>query len=128
MLKSLYSDWGQQRCLKHILLEPFTIASFHEDLPKWKHFQRYWPSKRGIDRSPVYSPHKGQRRGALVFSMMCTWAGGWVNIRDVCALRRHRAHYDVAVMHLHVLDMNIAQILSSNMAIPEFNFRIDHLN
>ena len=75
-----------------------------------------------------YSPHKGQRRGAFVFSMMCTWAGGWVNIRDVRALRRHRAHYDVAVMHLDVHDMNIAQILSSNMVISEFNFRIDHLN
>ena len=27
---------------------------------KWKNFQRYWPYVRGIHRSPVSSPHKGQ--------------------------------------------------------------------
>ena len=35
---------------------------------KWKHFPRYWPFVRGIHRSPVNSPHKGQWRGALMFS------------------------------------------------------------
>ena len=30
-------------------------------------FPRYWPIVRGIHRSPVNSPHKGQWRGALVF-------------------------------------------------------------
>ena len=59
---------------------------------------------------------------------MCTWASGWVNIRDAGGLRRYRAHYDVAVMFLGVHDMNIAQIVSYNMAIPEIIFRIDHLN
>ena len=34
---------------------------------KWKHFPRYWPFVRGIHRSPVNSPHKGQRRRALDF-------------------------------------------------------------
>ena len=27
---------------------------------KWQHFPRYWPFVRGIHRSPVNSPHKGQ--------------------------------------------------------------------
>ena len=27
---------------------------------KWKHFPRYWPFVRGIHRTPVNSPHKGQ--------------------------------------------------------------------
>ena len=27
---------------------------------KWKGFPRYWPFVRGIHRSPVNSPHKGQ--------------------------------------------------------------------
>ena len=30
-------------------------------------FPRYWPFVRGIHRSPVNSPHKGQWRGALMF-------------------------------------------------------------
>ena len=32
----------------------------HDDVIKWKHFPRYCPSVRGIHRSPVNSPHKGQ--------------------------------------------------------------------
>ena len=34
---------------------------------KWKNFPRYWPFVRGIHRSPVNSPHKGQWRGAFMF-------------------------------------------------------------
>ena len=37
----------------------------HDDVNKWKHFPRYWPFVRGIHRSPVNSPHKGQWRGAF---------------------------------------------------------------
>ena len=37
----------------------------HDDVIKWKHFQRYWPFVRGIHRWPVNSPHKGQWRGAF---------------------------------------------------------------
>ena len=71
----------------------------HDDVIKWKHFPRYWPfSVRGIHRSPVNSPHKGQWRGALVFSLICAWINGWVNNREAGALRRQRAHYDVIVM------------------------------
>ena len=28
---------------------------------------------------PVNSPHKGQWRGALMFSLICVWINGWVN-------------------------------------------------
>ena len=45
----------------------------HDDVIKWKHSPRYWPFVRGIHRSPVNSPHKGQWRGALVFSLICAW-------------------------------------------------------
>ena len=34
--------------------------SIHGDVIKWKHFPRYWPFMRGIHRSSVNSPHKGQ--------------------------------------------------------------------
>ena len=39
----------------------------HDDVIQWKHSPRYWPFVRGIHRSPVNSPHKAQRRGALMF-------------------------------------------------------------
>ena len=70
----------------------------HDDVIKWKHFPRDWPFVRGIHRSPVNSPHKGQWRGALMFSLICVWIKDWVNNRD---LRRYLAHYDVIVMESH---------------------------
>ena len=74
----------------------------HDDVIKWKHFPGYWPFVRGIHRSPLNSHHKGQWRGSLVFSWICTLAYGWINNRDAGDLRRHRAHYDVTVMqHEH---------------------------
>ena len=82
----------------------------HDDVIKWKHFPRYWPFVRGIHRSPVNSPHKGQRRGALIFSLICVWINGWVNNREAGDLRRYRAHYDVSVM-LHHLCVHCSQFV-----------------
>ena len=73
--------------------------TIHDDVIKWKHMPRFWPFVRGIHRSPVNSPHKGQRRGALMFSLICAWLNGWANNREAGDLRRHRAHYDVIVMN-----------------------------
>ena len=70
----------------------------HDDVIKWKHFPRNWSFVRGIHRSPVNSPHKGQWRGALMFSLICVWVNDWINIREAGDLRRNRAHYDVIVM------------------------------
>ena len=39
----------------------------YDDVIKWKHFPRYWPFVRGIRRSPVKSPNKGQWRSFDVF-------------------------------------------------------------
>ena len=68
----------------------------------WRHqtetFSHYWPFVRGIHRSPVNSPHKGQWCRALMFSLICVWINGWVNNREAGDLRRYRAHYDVIVM------------------------------
>ena len=52
----------------------------------------------GISPVPVNSPHKGQWRGALMFSLICVWINGWVNNSEAGDLRRYRAHYDVTVM------------------------------
>ena len=65
---------------------------------RWKHFPRYWPLVQGIHRSLVNSPHKGQWRGALMFSLIYVWTNGWVNNRDAGDLRRNRAHNYVTVM------------------------------
>ena len=73
-------------------------SSHHDDVIKWKHFPRNWPFVRGIHRSPVNSPHKGQWRGALVFSLIYVWINDWVNNREAGDLRRYRAHSDVIVM------------------------------
>ena len=70
----------------------------HDDVIKWKHFPRYWPFVRGIHRSPVNFPHKGQWRGALMFSLICARINSWVNNREAGDLRRYRHHYDIIVM------------------------------
>ena len=75
-------------------------SSWHDDVIKWKHFPRYWPFMRGIHRSSVNSPHKGQWRGALMFSLICAWMNRWVNNSESGDLRRHRAHHEVIVMNL----------------------------
>ena len=70
--------------------------SIHDDVIKWKHFPRYWPFVREIHRSPANSSHKGQWRGALMFSLICAlnkglskqWWGWWFETPSR-PLRRH---------------------------------------
>ena len=81
----------------------FTSWVFHDDVIKWKHIPRYWPFVRRIHRSPVNSPHKGQWRGALMFSLICVWINDWVNNREAGDLRRYRIYYDVTVMIMFCL-------------------------
>ena len=70
----------------------------HDDVIKWQHFLRYRPFVWGIHRSPVNSPHKGQWRGVLMFSLIFARINGWVNTGEAGDLRRNRCHYDVIVM------------------------------
>ena len=83
-------------------------SSIHDDVIKWKHFPRNWPFVRGIHRAP----HKGQWRGALMFSLIYTWIRGWVNNREAGDLRRHQAHYDVIVMSYPVWYMALPDPLA----------------
>ena len=94
---------GQQVCCVAIMLKSvreYLHRRKYDDVIKWKHFPRYWPFVRGIHRSPVNSPHKGQWRGALMFSSICPWSNGWVNDGEAGDLKWHRAHYDAVVMWL----------------------------
>ena len=47
-------------------------ATSYDDVIKWKRILRYWSFVRGIHRSPMNSPHKGQWRGALFFFVFLT--------------------------------------------------------
>ena len=95
----------------------------HDDVIKWKHFPSYWPFVRGIHRSPVNSPHKGQWRGALMFSLICARINGWVNNGEAGDLRRNRAHYDVIVMIVNILgDIFKCIVVNENHCILIWSF------
>ena len=70
--------------------------------PWWRHqmetFSALLALCAGNSPVPVNSPHKGQWRGALVFSLIYPWINDWVNNREAGDLRRQRGHYDVIVM------------------------------
>ena len=97
-------------CTKPSMWDPDFFITVSADVrcwaisrPWWRHqmetFSALLAFVRGIHRSPVNSPHKGQWRGALMFTLICARINGWVNNGEAGDLRRNRAHYDVIVMH-----------------------------
>ena len=89
-----HSRWST-RVGQRLIFLMLIIRSVHDDVMKWKHFPRYWLFVRGTHRSPVNFPHKGQWRGALMFSLICVWINGWVKNCEAGDLRRIRTHHDV---------------------------------
>ena len=67
-------------------------------LPWWRHPMKTFSALLTI--CAMNSPHKGQWRGALMFSFISGWISGWVNNREAGDLECHRAHYDVIVMFI----------------------------
>ena len=65
-----------------------------------------------------FHTHKGQWRGALMFSLICTRINGWVNNGDAGDLRRHRAHYDVTVMRRMLCSRNSHPICWNQTVSP----------
>ena len=57
------------------------------------------------ENSPMNSPHKGQWRGALMFSLIRAQINGRVNNREAGDLRRHQAHCDVIVMGFKIIPL-----------------------
>ena len=82
----------------------------HDDVIKMETFSALLAIVRGIDRSPVNSPHKGQWRVALMFTLISARINGWVNNREAGDLRRYRTHYDVIVMHFVAIQCNMSQL------------------
>ena len=108
--------------------------SWNDDLIQWKHFPRYWPFVRGIYRSPVNSPHKGQWRGALMFSFICTWkkplskqSWSWWFETPSCILWRHCNEIQY---HHSILDivLNIFTIAIANTTWINFKFNMRKFN
>ena len=116
----LYKHDFMNVCKRHHVLRPhWRVIKYvlHDDVIKWKHFPRYWAFVRGIHRSLVNSPHKGQWRGAVIFSLICAWRNGLVNNRYVGALRRHHGHYDVTVMEISKSDMYPTRVIITSHVI-----------
>ena len=103
-INGITTFFHSRRCIWYCVQNAghFVQASYHDDVIKWKHFPRYWPFARGIHRSPVNSSHKGQWRGALMFSLICVWINGWLNKHGAGDLRRSQAHYDFIVMIIDI--------------------------
>ena len=62
----------------------------------WRHqmetFPRHYPFVRGIHRWPVDFPHKGQWRGALMFSLICIWTNWYADLQVKPLLRSYRLY------------------------------------
>ena len=101
----------------------WTRSSLHDDVIKWRHFPRYWIFVRGIHRSPVNSPHKGQWSVSFDVFFICIWINGWINNRKAGDLRRHRAHYDVTLMGL---GNSLATVLTFSVLLAPFAWGIGH--
>ena len=85
------------------------VSYDHDDVIKWKHFRDTGPLW-GESIGHRLLPHKGQWRGALMFSLICAWTKRFLNNRDAGDLRRNRAHYDVTVIIAWLLDLTCMHI------------------
>ena len=89
-------------------------------------FPCYWPFVWGIQLSQINSPHKGQWRGALMFSFICAWINGWVNNREAGDLRHYCAHYAVLVKIMFTLDNAMAPKLCEAIMNSNGNSSLTH--
>ena len=113
-----------------------TMKICQQERSWWRHqmetFSALLALCAGNSPAPVNSPHKGQWRGALMFSLICTWINGWVNNREAGDLRRYRNHYDVILMLPEALDIDQpvtrSQVAHLSCPFPLWRTRkMDHL-
>ena len=97
-------EWAVKRgsgaVIEVVVLSSEEVVHHHSTW--WRHrmetFSALLAICAGNSPVPVNSPHKGQWRGALMFSLICARINSWVNNREVGDLRRYRPQYDVIVM------------------------------
>ena len=79
-ISGVYSSMQRGNHERYVTTIITQTTTNHDDILKWKSYPCYWPLVRGIHRSPMNSPHKGEWHGALIFSLI--WTNGWANNRD----------------------------------------------
>ena len=103
------SQWQtalQSNSVSHSVIDSYfqqwVLLMLFMKFPWWRHqmetFSALLALCAGNSPVPVDSPHKGQWRGALMFSLIYAWINDWVNNREAGDLRRQRGHCDVIVM------------------------------
>ena len=89
-------------CVQIILGTPLSVFFFKQLAAQWRNRMKAFSALLAICAGnwpiPGEFPHKGQWRGALMFSLICVWINGWVNNLEAGDLKRYLAHYDVTVM------------------------------
>ena len=114
---SLKQSWVQKIASS---IEPLSIT--RHQWPWWRHqmetFSAWLALYAGNSPVPVNSPHKGQWRGALMFSLICVWINGCVNNREAGDLRRNRGHYDVIVMLRKAANVIFVKLYSRTSKVP----------
>ena len=91
----------------------------HDNIIKWKHFPRYCPFVRGIHRSSLNSNHKGQWRGALIFSFFLiqtetSWIFLWTHKRKFVE-NKFNLH-DNASSYIHLSGCHYNDFIMTTMA------------
>ena len=117
---------GSSNGLVPVLAQIYADMWRHQSLPGamffrwtwWRHqmeaFSALLSLCAGNSPVPVNSPHKGQWRGALMFSLIYAWINDWVNNREAGDLRRQRGHYDVIVMIVKYMMVRNTRIWQSH--------------
>ena len=85
-----WARWRLKSPASRLFTQPFIQAQIKENIKAPRHLP--------LCRSLVNSPHKGQWRRALMFSLICAWINGWINNREAGDLRCQHAHCDVTLM------------------------------
>ena len=96
------------------------------DYTWWRHQMETYYALLAIcaGNSPVNSPHKGQWRGASMFSLICACINGWLNNHEAGDLRRHREYkYCVLDIYSTIMEKNLKNNsqLSKCSVWKEFN-------
>ena len=97
------------------ICKPMMIKYPNSHLTWWRHQMETFSAVLAIcaGNSPG-TPHKGQWRGALMFSLVCVWINNWVNDREAGDLRCYRGHYDITVMIFFLSNLHTSCIMFHN--------------
>ena len=80
-------------------------------LPWWRHHMETFSASLALSagNSPVTGEFPARRPVTrnLMLSLICAWIKKWVSNREAGDLRHHRAHYDIIVMRIQCIIVNI---------------------